>query len=302
MRDLNPAIYAENIIVLQWYDWIAFVALGVALLGAFWIFYDSQRKGTDPLVWKVLIVVAIVFLVPSVAIGVDERIAQRVIQAVPLLAYLGIGAAVVSLVSILAYLTKLGYEAESYYADGSWGGAPVPPVFPDERPTAESPAAPMPQRFPPAESTYSMPSGNVAQPLTENLAGGVTGMSVPGAAGVGVGPAKTELLNKLPEEIAYLIVRSGVRAGKEYRLADVTTIGRDGQHCDIVLDDGAVSRQHAKVKLEKGSFVLYDLASTSGTKVNNQEINKHVLEDGDQVNIGRITLAFLQVNTTGNKT
>lgn len=296
MKELNPAIYGENLVVLEWYTWIAFVALGVALVGAFWIFYDSQRKKTDPLIWKVLIVVAIVFLIPSIAVAVDERIAQNVIQALPLLAYLGIGAAATSLAAILAYLAKLGYNAEAYepynqpatqpyqpplnFPPGGYqpgAGAPVPPFDPSTGSTGQSAIKPFP---------------------TENVAGRVTGVPFAGEGGAGVSPrpAKTELLHKLPEEVAYLIIRSGTRAGKEYRLGEVTTIGRDGQQCEIILDDTACSGQHARVKLENGRFILHDLASTNGTKVNNSEIVRHVLEDGDQIDIGKTTLTFMQLN------
>jgi len=132
------------------------------------------------------------------------------------------------------------------------------------------------------------------------MPGNFGGSAAGGPAGT-PGPAKTEILHKMPEKMAYLIIQSGARAGKEYRLAETTTIGRDGQHCDIVLDDTAASGQHAKVKLEQGRFVLYDLASTNGVTVNNIEIDRHVLDNGDKVNIGKTTLAFMQIDTAGNK-
>ncbi|MBN1995396.1 MAG: FHA domain-containing protein [Anaerolineae bacterium] len=295
MRDLNPAIYGENIVVLQWYSWIAFVTLGVALLGAFWIFYDSQRKGTEPLIWKVLIVVSIVFLVPSVAVAIDERIAQNVIHAVPLLAYLGIGAAVAGLISILGYLAKIFYNAEVYAGEMGMPPYPASPLPTFEPPTGQSPAPPW------AGGATATDPGQIppVAPLpTENIGGSMAGVSFLGGPAPGVpGPAKTELLHQMPEEMAFLVIRSGPRAGKEYRLAEVTTLGRDAQQCDIVLDDTSASGQHARVKLEKGRFVLHDLASTNGTKVNNSEIDRHILEDGDQINIGRTTLSFMQVKS-----
>jgi hypothetical protein len=296
MKELNPAIYGENLVVLQWYTWIAFVALGVALVGAFWIFYDSQRKKTDPLIWKVLIVVAIVFLIPSIAVAVDERIAQNVIQAVPLLAYLGIGAAATSLVAILAYLAKLGYDAEAYEAYNQPVTQPYQPQM-NLSPGGYQPGAGASAI--PSDPFIGSSGQSAGQPFpTENVAGRATDAPFVGggAGGVLLGPAKTELLHKTPEEVAYLIIRSGTRAGKEYRLGEVTTIGRDGQQCEIIIDDTACSGQHARVKLENSRFILHDLASTNGTKVNNSEIARHVLEDGDQIDIGKTKLTFMQLD------
>jgi pSer/pThr/pTyr-binding forkhead associated (FHA) protein len=90
-------------------------------------------------------------------------------------------------------------------------------------------------------------------------------------------------------------VRGGARAGKEFRLQEVTNVGRDATQNDIAIDDTAISRQHARVKLEDGKFVLYDLASANGTSVNGQKILKHELANGDQVTMGETQFTFMQV-------
>ena len=78
----------------------------------------------------------------------------------------------------------------------------------------------------------------------------------------------------------------------------IATIGRDPS-CDIVLDDTAASRQHAKVRVlnrdKQTIFVLHDLATENGTTVNDEEIAKHELADGDRVFIGRTKLIFKQI-------
>jgi hypothetical protein len=106
--------------------------------------------------------------------------------------------------------------------------------------------------------------------------------------------------------LAWLVLLSGTHAGKEFRLGETTTLGRDPTCSDIVLDDSTVSRQHAKVKRREGRFVLHDLASTSGTFVQGQvadewaEVHKHPLADGDLIKLGRVVLSFMQV--VGEKT
>ena len=72
---------------------------------------------------------------------------------------------------------------------------------------------------------------------------------------------------------------------------------------DIVIDDNSVTRQHAKIRLleeeREGKkvkvFVLYDLATENGTFVNEQEIVKQPLQDGDHILIGRTQFVFKQV-------
>lgn len=69
------------------------------------------------------------------------------------------------------------------------------------------------------------------------------------------------------------------------------TIGRYSD-CDIVLDDKTVSKHHAKVRREGSGFVLADLSSTNGTKVNGAGVNERRLEDGDVVTVGTTSLTF----------
>jgi len=94
--------------------------------------------------------------------------------------------------------------------------------------------------------------------------------------------------------MGWLMVEKGPRAGQEFRLGEVTAIGRSGDN-DIILDDPSVSRQHAKVRLEGQSFTIFDLGATNPTRVNGQEIGKHQLVDGDRIEIGSVVLVFKQI-------
>ena len=79
------------------------------------------------------------------------------------------------------------------------------------------------------------------------------------------------------------------RAGREFAVTDAMTIGRDAA-CDIVLDDGAVSRQHARIEVGADGPEIRDLNSTNGTFVNGEPIFAGLLEKGDVIALGRITL------------
>ena len=123
-----------------------------------------------------------------------------------------------------------------------------------------------------------------------------------GQYGYGVQPGtdKTVALRREPPTFAWLVIVDGIHAGHIFRLhSDVTVIGRDPS-CDIVLDDSAISRQHDKVRVVEGedkrkTFVLHDLATENGTFVNDEEITKHELGDGDRILIGQAKLVFKQI-------
>jgi hypothetical protein len=99
----------------------------------------------------------------------------------------------------------------------------------------------------------------------------------------------------LPAERMAIIVRSGGgRAGEAYVLErDELTIGRSPD-CDIFLDDVTVSRRHAHLRRRGRTFTIEDLQSLNGTFVNRQRVDRKDLEDGDEVQIGKYKLTFLE--------
>lgn len=94
---------------------------------------------------------------------------------------------------------------------------------------------------------------------------------------------------------AYLIVKSGAKAGMNFSLKKPTIkLGRDPGN-DIQLDDKKASREHAKLKLEDGAYTIYDLASSNGTYVNGVKIQTQSLSDSDEIQIGDSVLVFKKV-------
>jgi hypothetical protein len=69
------------------------------------------------------------------------------------------------------------------------------------------------------------------------------------------------------------------------------TIGRLPE-CDVVVSDPAVSRRHAEVRRRDGQFVVVDLDSTNGTRVNGTGIRERVLADGDEITVGGVAVRF----------
>jgi hypothetical protein len=102
-------------------------------------------------------------------------------------------------------------------------------------------------------------------------------------------------LEDLGMEGPALVVRSGGgRAGEHFvPQGERTTIGRSPD-CDIFLDDVTVSRQHAVLRQNGDSFVIEDQGSLNGTFVNRRRIESAELADGDEVQVGKYRLTFLQ--------
>ena len=104
--------------------------------------------------------------------------------------------------------------------------------------------------------------------------------------------------------LAYLVERNGIRAGKVHLLRAETTIGR-GPDNDVVVGDDTVSKHHAKVRLEDGAFVFWDLASTNYSYLMGADgsrtrvLEPHRLVDGDTLDLGDARLSFILVDDTG---
>ena len=76
-----------------------------------------------------------------------------------------------------------------------------------------------------------------------------------------------------------------------YKLGNVTTIGRAPLN-QIVIDNPAVSAQHAIIARSDECYRLKDLHSTNGTKVNDVSITDVALQDGDKIQFGPIVAVF----------
>jgi pSer/pThr/pTyr-binding forkhead associated (FHA) protein len=103
--------------------------------------------------------------------------------------------------------------------------------------------------------------------------------------------SETVIMRRTPPDFAYLIVASGHRIGKAFRLEKETTIGRAVEN-DVCIDDSLASSRHAKVVEKDGTYTIFDLATENGTKVNGEIIHSRPLWSDDRISIGETTLAF----------
>ncbi|UCE20738.1 MAG: FHA domain-containing protein, partial [Candidatus Aminicenantes bacterium] len=83
--------------------------------------------------------------------------------------------------------------------------------------------------------------------------------------------------------------------GKNYNfplIQDKTTIGRTRDN-DIVFPDPRVSSKHAEIIKKGNSFILNDLKSRNGTRINEEYVENSPLKHDDVIRIGRNSLIFL---------
>jgi hypothetical protein len=80
--------------------------------------------------------------------------------------------------------------------------------------------------------------------------------------------------------------------GDRFTLAEhPISIGRRPES-NIVLADPNVSRNHAEIRPHGDSFLVIDLGSTNGSKVNGQRVDQRILQDGDKLTFGNTHMYF----------
>jgi len=65
---------------------------------------------------------------------------------------------------------------------------------------------------------------------------------------------------------------------------------------DLLLEgDGQISKRHARLERDTdGSFIVYDLGSTNGTRVNGTLVDNRILQSGDEIMIGKTRIVYEQ--------
>lgn len=212
---------------------------------------------------------------------------NAVLHLIAMVLWLGFGWVVASLVPLLFLavnvLLIIGLLLPSTVAwfDGGQNqgvGGQAPPVGPTPRgPAPTAPMAPMlsnPYTAAPAQLAF------VGAPAL-NRVGFV---------------APTEVIAPAKPTLAWLVEINGANVGRQHRLVQQFTIGRNPDACDLVVEDGKVSATHARIRFEQGQFVIEDLGSTNQTTVNGAAITRQPLKDGDRIALGgEAQFAFMQV-------
>lgn len=99
----------------------------------------------------------------------------------------------------------------------------------------------------------------------------------------------------------YLQVIQGEHEGKKFHISGSMTFGRSVK-CELCFSDQELSRRHCEFYLKDDVLEVKDLASANGIQVNQQKVATAVLQPGDQLKLGSVTLLVIgpkvQVNQT----
>ena len=79
---------------------------------------------------------------------------------------------------------------------------------------------------------------------------------------------------------------------------DRTSVGRRPYN-DVVIDNLAVSGEHAVLQMSGNEVYLEDLNSTNGTFVNGKAVKKQLLNDSDMVEIGKYKIKYVNEASSG---
>lgn len=84
--------------------------------------------------------------------------------------------------------------------------------------------------------------------------------------------------------------QTGLAAGRSFPLGPVNTIGRTMNN-DIALNDSFLSAEHAILQWDGQTWIIDDLESTNGTRLNGQEVvQPSPLDYGDTIQVGHVDL------------
>ncbi len=81
--------------------------------------------------------------------------------------------------------------------------------------------------------------------------------------------------------------------GRRIQLSDDGVVIGRLPDCDVSVTDPNVSRRHAEIKRHGNEYVVVDLGSTNGTKVNGSLVQgERRLHDGDEITVGATIVRF----------
>src|SRR5437660_1171758 len=90
-----------------------------------------------------------------------------------------------------------------------------------------------------------------------------------------------------------IVVIDGPDMGAEFPIGPAGGgIGR-GEGNVVQLSDLAVSRTHCSLRVDGEHVVVVDAGSRNRTMVNGKMIEEHILDEGDEITIGKTRLAYL---------
>lgn len=103
--------------------------------------------------------------------------------------------------------------------------------------------------------------------------------------------------------MAVLTMIEGAQRGEQWELKGAEAVIGRQQGCDVVLDNGAVSRNHARILESHGTYFIEDMRSRNSTYLNDRRLERRTqLQDNDRISICDVVLLFQTSNSSLSST
>ena len=96
-----------------------------------------------------------------------------------------------------------------------------------------------------------------------------------------------------------LLAKEGPLVGRRLQVDASLTLGRG--EADVVVDDPEISRRHALIVRHPQGVRLLDDRSLNGVFVNEARVDSRILQDGDEIIIGRYRLTLVSLAPHGGE-
>ena len=101
--------------------------------------------------------------------------------------------------------------------------------------------------------------------------------------------------------VAMIYIHRGPSQGSRFLITAIgASIGRAVTN-EIFLDDVTVSRKHAEISVEGKAFHFSDLGSLNGSYINRVQSKKHLLQSGDEIQVGKFHMLFIGAKQGSSK-
>ncbi|MFC2028629.1 FHA domain-containing protein [Chloroflexota bacterium] len=241
--------------------WILFFLLGLA--GIVLIFIHSASRQIPATIWKVLVLVAFLFIFPVLIYRISgQEVRSTFKNFTDEFFYLGLMAGIIPAflgLGYLAFFSNMVACGNGHFYDIRLGKCPECPaeLILDDSFIPGGTGSDYSDSYTSGEAEYSdsYTTGGAGYPETDYSGGSAS-----------FKPGK--------KRVPAWLVGEGNRVHQLF--VDETTIGKMSAN-DIKLNDGTVSRRHAKIEHENGHYRLYDLGSKNYTRLNGRIIRKPML-------------------------
>src|SRR5206468_7481343 len=104
----------------------------------------------------------------------------------------------------------------------------------------------------------------------------------------------TDVMDRVngPPDLGSIQFVTGSQAGNTFPITKPSiTLGREPGN-DIVVSDPSISRHHAQISLNNGTWTILKLAPQNTVTVNSRDVQQAAINDRDTIGLGGITFLF----------